>query len=206
MRPTFSRGWGLISGTYPYTAESVRVCAPVQAHLIGSKSVVFDIDKARCLFSKGYFGKPVGIRKPKTTDIRRPIELSLLETMYLAEARVLEVLREGMKVSVQELRFFAREVVKDFDVLYNAYKELRDTGFIVRSALKYGADFAVYKAMPGVEHAPYLVKVLDYDQLIDPGDLIGWGRLSHSVRKELLLAIAYPSGARSYVTFKWLKP
>ncbi len=206
MRPTFLRGWGLISGTYPYTAESVRVCAPVRAYLIGSKSVVFDIDKARCLFSKGYFGKPVGIRKPKTTDIRRPIELSLLETMYLTEAGVLKVLREGTEVDVQGLKAFARKMIKDFDMLYNAYKELRDVGFIVRSALKYGADFAVYKAMPGVEHAPYLVKVLDYDQLIDPGDLIGWGRLSHSVRKELLLAVTYPSGTRSYITFKWLKP
>ncbi len=178
----------------------------MRAHLIGSKSVVFNVNKARCLFSKGYFGKPVGIRKPKTTDIGRPIELSLLETMYLTEAGVLEVFREGTKISAQELRAFAREMIKDFDVLYSAYKELRDAGFIVRSALKYGADFAVYKAMPGVEHAPYLVKVLDYDQLIDPGDLIGWGRLSHSVRKELLLTVTYPSGTRSYITFKWLKP
>jgi len=206
MRPTFSRGWGLISGIYPYTAESVKVCAPVQAYLIGSKSVVFDVDKARCLFSRGYFGKPLGVRKPRTTDIRRPIELSLLETMYLAEANVLEVFKERTRISIHELRRFAQEVVRGFDMLYNAYKELRDAGFIVRSALKYGADFAVYKAMPGIEHAPYLVKILDYDQLIDPGDLIGWGRLSHSVRKELLLAITYPSGARSYITFKWLKP
>jgi len=126
--------------------------------------------------------------------------------MYLTEAGALKVLREGTEVDVQGLKAFARKMIKDFDMLYNAYKELRDVGFIVRSALKYGADFAVYKAMPGVVHAPYLVKVLDYDQLIDPGDLIGWGRLSHSVRKELLLAVTYPSGTRSYITFKWLKP
>ena len=168
--------------------------------------MVFDVGLAQCLFRTGFFGKPVGIKKPKTTEISRPLELSLLEVMYLAEKGVLRVVKEGKELSREELMEHASSLVPDFEILYLAYKELRDAGFIVRSALKYGADFAIYKRRPGLEHAPYLVKVLRYDQVIDPGDLIGWGRVSHSVRKELLLAITYPSGIRSYITFKWLRP
>ncbi len=173
---------------------------------MGSKSIVFDVEKAKCLFSTGYFGKPVGIRKPKSTEVSRPLELSLIETCYLMELGVVKVLREGYEVGLEKVKEIARGLIRDFDMLYETYKELRNMGFIVRSALKYGADFAIYRKRPGLEHAPYLVKVLSYNQVIDPGDLIGWGRISHSVRKELLLAVTYPSRARTYITFKWLKP
>lgn len=161
---------------------------------------------AKCLFSKGFFGKPLGAKKPKTTDISRPIELSILEAVYLTEKGILKVMKDNNVLSEKELVEHASTLVPEFEMLYSTYKELRDAGFIVRSALKYGADFAVYTKRPGIEHAPYLVKVLKYDQIIDPGDLIGWGRISHSVRKELLLAITYPSGSKSYITFKWLRP
>ncbi len=168
--------------------------------------MIFDASKSKCVFSNGYFGKPLGVRKPKTTDINRPLELSILETCYLMELNVLTLHKGDKVVSLDELRELGRHLLKDFDMLYSTYKELRNAGFVVRSALKYGADFAVYRRRPGLEHAPYLVKVLRYGDMIDPGDLIGWGRLSHSVRKELLLAVTYPSGARTYITFKWLKP
>ncbi len=168
--------------------------------------MIFDIGKSKCVFSKGYFGKPLGIRKPKSTDIDRPLELSILETCYLMELGVLNLHEGNRLVSLDELKELGRKLMSDFDMLYSTYKELRNAGFVVRSALKYGADFAIYRRRPGLEHAPYLVKVLRYGQKIDPGDLIGWGRLSHSVRKELLLAVTYPSGARTYITFKWLKP
>ncbi len=181
-------------------------CGPGKATLIGSKAVVFDKETARCLFTNGFFGNPVGLRKPKTTEIDRPIELSLYETLYLAEKGVLEVVKGGSILSIKELINYIEEQVPSILSLYHTYRELRDTGFIVRSALKYGVDFAVYRKRPGLEHAPYLVKVVKYDELMDPGDLIGWGRVSHSVKKELLLAITYPSKRRIYITFKWLRP
>ncbi len=119
---------------------------------------------------------------------------------------MLEVFEGDTKLSHEALLKRASSLVEDFETVYPVYKELREGGFIVRSALKYGADFAVYTKRPGLEHAPYLVKVLPYDKVIDPGDLIGWGRVSHSVRKDLLLAITYPSGKIDYIIFKWIRP
>ncbi|OYT51594.1 MAG: tRNA-intron lyase [Desulfurococcales archaeon ex4484_204] len=195
-----------MSGTHQYLGKDLRECGRGEAYLLGSKAVIFNVRFARCVFSKGFFGKPVGVRKPKSTDVDQPIELSLIEAIYLVEKGVIDVIKEGRRVGLNELIGLAESLIDDFEVLYNTYRELRDAGFIVRSALKYGADFALYRLRPGLEHAPYLVKVLRYGGHVDPGDLIGWGRLSHSVRKELLLAITYPSGERSYIMFKWFRP
>ncbi len=203
---TYLKGWVTISGTSHSIDELLKKCGTVEGDLIGSKLVIFDIKGAKCIFSAGFFGKPVGIRKPKSLEIDRPLELSLIEGVYLAEKGVLRVRKEGREVALEELIKYSSEVIEDFQKIYEVYRELRDRGLIVRSALKYGADFAVYRRRPGLEHAPFLVKVLSYDQVIDPGDLVGWGRVSHSVRKELLIAVIYPSNAKKYIMFKWLKP
>ncbi len=126
--------------------------------------------------------------------------------MYLVELGVLEVISEGKSLSLDELRSIAKKLIPDIDLIYSTYKELRSQGLTVRSGLKYGADFALYRTRPGLEHAPYLVKVLRYDEEVDPGNLIGWGRISHSVRKNLLIAITYPGGVRKYIMLKWLRP
>jgi len=122
------------------------------------------------------------------------------------EKGALKIIKDERIVNQEDLMKYASAQVPNFVNLYQIYKELRDANFVVRSALKYGVDFAVYRKRPGIEHAPYLVKVLKHSEMVDPGMLIGWGRVSHSVRKELLLAIAYPSGERIYITFKWLRP
>lgn len=178
----------------------------IRTQLVGSKLIVFDIDAAKTIFSEGFFGKPLGVKKPKSTDISSPLELSLIEGMYLLENKVLSVEYMGNTLRPEDLRAIASARISNFDDLYHVYKELRKEGFIVRSGLKYGADFAVYRLRPGLEHAPYLVKVVRFDDHVDPGDLIGWGRLSHSVRKKLLIAIIYPNKEVDYIMFKWFKP
>jgi len=132
--------------------------------------------------------------------------MSLIEALYLKELGILRIYRDGKEVSFNELMELARKMIPNIENIYPTYKELRECGFIVRSALKYGADFALYRVRPGLEHAPYLVKVLTFNEVIDPGDLIGWGRISHSVRKNLLLAITQLDGSRRYIMLKWVKP
>ncbi len=166
---------------------------------------MFDIEKARCLFSHGFYGKPVGLRKPKDMNINVPLELSLIEAMYLAREGLLKVFLGSQEISVEELREIVGKTFNNFEELYRVYEDIRSQGFTVRSALKYGADFAVYRLRPGLEHAPFLVKVVPKNQVLDPGDLIGWGRISHSVRKTLLLAIPNSKGV-IYVVLKWFKP
>ncbi|MCS7099914.1 MAG: tRNA-intron lyase, partial [Sulfolobales archaeon] len=185
--------------------NKLKNCGQVFGYLIGSKVVVFDVEKARCLFSHGFYGKPVGVRKPREVDIELPLELSLIEALFLCREGVLKVFSGSREVGVEELQSIVRRAFNNFEELYVVYEDMKSQGFTVRSALKYGADFAIYRTRPGLEHAPYLVKVVSKNQLLDPGDIVGWGRISHSVRKTLLIAVPDKNEV-SYVVLKWFKP
>lgn len=175
--------------------------------MIGSKVVVFDIEKARCLFTHGFYGKPVGVRKPRDTNIEVPLELSLLEAIFLLREGILKVYSGNVEIGEEELQRIVSRAFSNFEELYAVYEDIRSQGFTVRSALKYGADFAVYRTRPGLEHAPFLVKVVSENQQLDPGDIVGWGRISHSVKKTLLLAVPdQKSGEINYVVLRWFKP
>ena len=175
--------------------------------LIGSKVVVFGRDDAKRVFSLGFFGKPISVRKPKSPEeVEPPLELSLIEATYLCENGELEVSSpDGEELDCENLKKIASELIREFGLIYPVYIKLRQAGLVIRSALKYGADFALYREAPGKEHAPYLLKVLDSTQSVDPGDLVGWGRVAHSVRKDLIIAISYGS-RQSFIVFKWLRP
>ncbi len=169
--------------------------------------IVFDVDLARCIFTTGFIGKPIGVKKPKEREeVNKPLELSLIEAYHLMEKGVLKVFKGSEELSMDAFKEVCKKHIPGFDDLYRSYREFKEAGLIIRSALKYGTDFALYRKKPGLEHAPYLVKVLKYGQVIEPGDLISWGRLSHSVRKELILAVTYQSGLITYLALKWFKP
>ncbi|RLG78953.1 MAG: tRNA-intron lyase [Thermoprotei archaeon] len=176
--------------------------------LVGIKVVIVDPEQARKIFSKGYYGKPVGIRKPRSPDFNAPLELSLIEAFYLVEKGILEVEdAKGSKVGFKELRDYAMKHIPRCEPLYMVYRDLREKGFVVRSGLKFGADYAVYEFGPGIDHAPYLVHVMPLEEKIDPIEIVRAGRLSHSVRKSFIIAAVNPRQNKiKYVMFKWFKP
>ena len=176
--------------------------------LRGSHVFVEDIDEARKIYSLGFYGKPLSIEKPKgPDDIKEPLVLSLIEALYLIEKGYLEVVDEkGEKLTPDQIRSCGKAYEERFDELYAVYRDLREKGFVVRSGIKFGADFAVYTVAPGVEHAPYLVIALKYGQSLRPNELLSFGRVSHSTRKQLVLAIVGPGKVINYVSFKWVKP
>jgi tRNA-intron endonuclease len=90
-------------------------------------------------------------------------------------------------------------------LLYTVYKNLRDSGLIVRPGMKFGADFAIYRYGPGIDHAPFIVTVAKRGVKIDPIEIVRAGRLSHSVRKTFILALEESPGRIYYLMFKWFK-
>ena len=84
---------------------------PVRGVLVGKKVVVFDRLRARDLyFNEGFYGKFYTISKPKTPNVERELELSLLEALYLVEKSKLEVEDAGgAKVCSETLRQLGRE-------------------------------------------------------------------------------------------------
>ncbi len=179
---------------------------PVTAALLGRRVVVFDRERARDLyFNEGFYGKFFAVSKPKLPNVERELELSLLEAIYLAEKGVVEVVREGgRRMGVEELMKLGSESYENFGEVYAVYRDLRDRGLVVKSGMKFGATFLVYRLGPGLEHAPFLVHVLPFDSKLDPIEIVRAGRLSHSVRKKFIIAFVDENGKVCYLQFRWL--
>ena len=174
--------------------------------LIGIRVIVKDPDQACLLYAMGFYGKPFGVRKPGPGAYREVLELSLIEAIFLAEMNKLRVLSSnGKEYSIEELKNYAHERIPEFDRLYKVYKDLREKGLVVRSGLKFGTDYTVYRRGPGIEHAPFLVHVYGSEEYIDPTDLVRAGRLSHSVKKKFVMAIVFDKRI-NYLSLEWLRP
>lgn len=92
-----------------------------------------------------------------------------------------------------------------FEELYTVYNDLRSHGLIPRRGLKFGCDYLVYRHGPGIDHAPFGLQVFRIGEIIDPVELVRMGRLLHSVRKKLIIAI-YTGNNIVYHLLDWWKP
>ncbi len=173
--------------------------------LIGNRVFIPDIEDSKELWSLGFYGKPLGIAKPKEPDFDKPLILDLLEAVYLMEKGILKVYSDDEELSLDDLIDIARKNYVDFDLRYLVYKDLREHGFVVISGLKFGVDFAVYRKGPGLEHAPFLVDVIKAGSRVSGDELVRAGRLATSVRKRFIYAIVDGKKIK-YVLFKWFKP
>ncbi len=151
--------------------------------------VVLDVAMARELYAMGYYGKPLGVPKPKGPDFEAPLVLDLIEARYLAENGFLEVYREGRRLELEELVELGRRHYSRYDELCAVYSDLKRRGFHVTSGIKFGSDFAAYVYGPGIDHAPFIVLVRKEDDQLTASDVIRAGRLSRSVRKNFFIAV-----------------
>ncbi|RLF11145.1 MAG: tRNA-intron lyase [Thermoprotei archaeon] len=180
----------------------------VKAQLVDGRVVVWDVKQAAKLYKEGFYGKFVGVSKPKDQMPERPLELSLLEAYYLAEkGRITIVDQAGNEVSLKDFYEYAKKFYEDFEYRYKVYKDLRERGYVVRPGMKFGSMYAVYKYGPGIDHAPFLVHVMPMERSMDPVEIIRAGRLSHSVKKRFIIASVNPkTGSVDYCIFSWFKP
>ena len=173
--------------------------------LVESRIIIWDIEDSRSIFSLGYYGKPLGVYKPKGADFETPLILDLIEGCYLVESKLLSVSNvSGNRIVLKEMKEICRKQYVDFDMKYLVFKKLRDGGYIVSPGIKFGCDFAVYEHGPGIDHAPYLVEVVDNHQDITATGIVLAGRLTTTVKKQFILAITSMNPKRVYfLSFDW---
>jgi tRNA-intron endonuclease len=170
--------------------------------------VVWNPTEGSELYKMGYYGKPLGIPKPKIPDFNVPLILDLIEGLYLVEKEIVTVYEglEKRKVGLKKLRQKAKQLYEEFDEKYAVYHDLRDNGLIVTPGIKFGCDFAVYKHGPGVEHAPYMVSVKSAKSEITATEIVKAGRLATTVRKRFIIAVPdLEKDKIRYLMFKWFK-
>jgi len=173
--------------------------------LIENRIVIWDIDESHVLFGNGYYGKPLGVPKPKGTQFDAPLILDLIEGCYLIQTGRLKVFCiNGKKMSFKDIKIICRREYIDFDIKYLVFQNLRNKGYVVSPGIKFGCDFAVYEHGPGIDHAPYLVEVFKPGDYLTATRIVLAGRLATTVRKQFILAIPKIKGKKvDFVSFDW---
>ncbi|NWF87291.1 tRNA-intron lyase [Candidatus Bathyarchaeota archaeon] len=180
----------------------------MEVEFIENFLVVWNTTYGSELYKMGFYGKPLGIAKPKIPEFNVPLILDLMEGVYLAEKKAITVYEgaEKRKVSLKTLRQRAKHLYEDFEEKYAVYHDLRNNGLIVTPGIKFGCDFAVYKHGPGVEHAPFMVSVKNAKSEITATEIVKAGRLATTVRKRFIIAVPDVDKEKiRYLMFKWFK-
>jgi tRNA-intron endonuclease len=173
--------------------------------LFENRIVVWDIEASRRLFKNGYYGKPLGIPKPKDFEFDAPLIIDLMEGYYLAKKRKLKIQTEsGKNLAIENVEDLCVSSYPDFKEKYLVYSDLREAGYVVTPGIKFGSDFAVYEHGPGIDHAPYIVQVAKPGTPITATDVVRAGRLATTVKKQFIIAIADTDQRKvEYLAYDW---
>lgn len=173
--------------------------------LFQNRIVIWDIEASRRLFKEGYYGKPLGIPKPKDFEFNAPLILDLMEAYYLlTKGKIMVKVDNGKRLTIKKLKEICVNSYSDFEEKFMVYKDLREQGYVVTPGIKFGSDFAVYEHGPGIDHAPYLVQVMKPGMAITATSLVRSGRLATTVRKQFIIAVADSSkGTIDYLRYDW---
>jgi len=169
----------------------------IQAHLVG-KTVFSNTSEAHALYKKSSFGE----------SIENKIQYSLSETLFLVGRKKMEIFSGKKIIQEEELIKKFQKIDKNINIKYSVFRDLREKGYVVKTALKFGAEFRVYEkgAKPGEKHAKWIVFVDHESGRLTWHEFSSKNRVAHSTKKNLLLAIVDEEGAVTYYEVKWVKP
>ena len=180
----------------------------ILAELVKDRVMIWDHEQGSKLYTNGFYGKPVGIRKPKGENFDRPLELSLIEACFLLENKRIIVYEatKDKKISLEKLEAIGKKTIQLFEEKMLIYKDMRRRGLVPRPGLKFGADFAVYQHGPGIDHSPYVISALPRGSKLTALELVRAGRLATSVKKKFVIATILSNNEVRYYGFVWTKP
>ncbi|MBU3906724.1 MAG: tRNA-intron lyase [Nanoarchaeota archaeon] len=169
----------------------------VKAYLTG-ELVQSNSSEAHTLHEKSCFGEP---KEGK-------ILYSLPEALFLVEKEKMEILSKNKSFSFKELLEKFRRIDPKLQIKYSVFKDLRERGYIVKTALKFGADFRVYDKgnRPGKSHAKWILFADHETKKMTWHEFSARNRVAHSTKKNLLLAIVDEEGDITYYEVRWIRP
>lgn len=158
--------------------------------------VIVKDENAHNLYNRRFYGN--------LTD--SGLELSFIEALYLLKRDKIEVFDGENSLSEKDITDILRK--KHIYSHYLVYEDLRVRGYIVKTGFKYGSDYRIYERghSPGDGHSSYLVKILSEEQSILVRDFSSYVRVTHGVRKTLLLAVVDDEYDITYYNVEWTRP
>lgn len=166
--------------------------------VLSAERVVSNSTEAMNLYSKSRFGELIDGR----------VSYSLFEALHLISGGKLELLKKGKKVSEESFIHEATKKDKNFSTKYRVFSDLRQKGYLVKTALKFGADFRVYDkgTKMGKDHAKWIVFPVHESLGLTWHEFAAKNRVAHSTKKNLLIAIVDDEGEITYYEARWVKP
>ncbi len=174
---------------------------PLSTAIFTEERVLFEVDdNTKELVDNSAFGTKISGKK---------YQLSLLEALYLIEKKKLEII-DGKKKIISFDKFVnkARKLEPNFWIRYSVFRDLRSRGYIVKTALKFGADFRVYDrgVKPGDDHARWIVYAVHEGQTLTWHEFAAKNRVAHSTKKRLLIGILDDEDDVTYYEIRWIRP
>jgi tRNA-intron endonuclease len=153
--------------------------------------------EAFTLQKKSFFGEISGGK----------IQYSLSEALYLVEKGKIQIIQKNKILKFNELLNKLKKIDSRIQLKYPVFRDLREKGYVVKTALKFGADFRVYGKgkTPNEEHAKWIVFVEHESKKFSWQDFSAKNRVAHSTKKNLLLAILDEESDVSYYEVRWIK-
>jgi tRNA-intron endonuclease len=177
----------------------------VKSELVENRIIVWYFEDSKKLFTEGYYGKPIGMPKPKIEEIDVPLILDLIEGLYLLENKKITITKLKEKLNIEQMTEICKKEIHGFEKKYIVYKNFRDKGYIINPGIKFGCDFAVYEKGPGIDHAPFLIQVYNRNESITSTGIVLAGRLATTVRKQFILAIPKGKDKVDFLALDWWK-
>lgn len=174
--------------------------AQIKAEFSVDKVLTEVSDTTRELYNKSRYGVLL--------DSGR-LQLSLIEALYLMEKGSIIIFKSKNKqMDFDDFFKKAKKLEPNFWVRFCAYKDIRNRGYIIKTALKFGADFRVYDrgVKPGEDHAKWIVYPVYEGSTLTWYEFAAKNRVAHSTRKRLLIGVVDDENSVSYWEVRWMRP
>ncbi|PIN75915.1 tRNA-intron lyase [Candidatus Woesearchaeota archaeon CG10_big_fil_rev_8_21_14_0_10_37_12] len=173
------------------------------------KHIVATYNKYAILTENSQQAKELNTKQSYGTILKNGcVQLSTLEATYLAEAEKIIILDGKNKTIPTEILFKKAAKEKNFWIRYPVYKDFRDRGYVIKTALKFGAEFRVYGRgiKPGQKHAKWIVYPVKETDNHTWHDFAAKNRVAHSTKKKLLIGVVDEEQDVTYWEVSWIKP
>lgn len=164
------------------------------------RGVTESSDQAREMFNQSRYGSLLKSGK---------VQLSLLESLYLVEKNKIKVVdKRNKEIDFESFLKKARKTDKRFWIRYCVFRDIRERGYIIKTALKFGADFRIYARgiKPGEGHAKWVVYPVHESEATTWYEFAAKNRVAHSTKKKLMIGVVDDEGDVSYWEVRWIKP
>jgi tRNA-intron endonuclease, archaea type len=173
---------------------------PVKSVFAEERVITENSDGARELYNQSRYGTILDNGK---------VQLSLLEALYLLEKERLIVMDgKSKKINLEKFIKKAKKLEPNFWIRYCVFKNMRNRGYIIKTALKFGADFRVYDrgVKPGEDHAKWIVYPVHESSTLTWYEFSAKNRVAHSTRKKLLVGCVDEESDVTYWEIAWKRP